>query len=58
MPKLENVTASVTLKETNVTLVLPDITAFLIVTNANVTKRDLQASFAILQPDNVNANLT
>jgi len=58
MPKLENVTASVTLKETNVTLVLPDITAFLIVTNANVTKRDLQASFAILQPDNVHVNLT
>jgi len=58
MPKLENVTASVTLKETNVTLVLPDITAFLIVMNANVTKRDLQASFAILQPDNVHVNLT
>ena len=58
MPTLENATASVTLKETSATLVLPDITAFRIAMNANVTKMDLQASFATLQPDNVNVNLT
>jgi len=46
------------LKETSATLVLPDITAFRIVMNANVTKMDLQALFATLQPDNVNVNLT
>lgn len=55
-PKLENVTANVTWKATNVTLAPLDIILSPLATNATVTKKVPAVSFAKKKPDNALAN--